>query len=111
MAPQFPRHAIAGWEHGRAPPAWTIGIAEAGAIRIGDVVTGHVGRTVFCAQGLEPGPELGQIGNAVYPFRPGECHARLRARRALRSRILSWTAGRKPASSKSANQRSGVMNG
>src|SRR5260370_26804695 len=95
----------------RAPPAWTIGIAEAGAIRICDVVAHDLGRTVFCAQGVQPGAELGQVSNAVRAFCAGECHVRPSARRALSSRIFSWTAGRKPASSKSANQRSGVMNG
>src|ERR1700694_2557653 len=112
MSPQLPGRQLIGRRDRRCPTTGPGGIAETRAVGVREVVSRLCGRIELCPELTEAGAELFEIlepkrslfGRLAHVDRP-------RTRRAFNSRIFSWTAGRKPAASNSASQRSGVMKG
>ena len=93
------------------PPAVTGRVPEAGAVGERHVGARDRGLPERRGELVHARPELGEVGLAKGAFRRG-AHARPRhVLRIAEQETFSWTAGRNPASSKSANQRSGGMNG
>src|SRR5215471_5231391 len=92
-------------EHRRCPATVATRIPKARAVGVGDEVPSLCWRRERRTQLGQPGGEFSDVVGAV------GSHVRPSARRAFSSRIFSYTLERKPACSKSANHRSGMMNG
>src|SRR5438067_7162219 len=87
MPKQQPRRSLStSGKDDRSPTAATAWIAETCPIGVGDVITRVRRRLQQRAKLAHPGAEFGEVERAV-----SRLHVSPRARRALSSRIFSWT--------------------
>src|SRR5438552_18795091 len=111
MAEEHPRRVTLRRIDDGGPTTRALRVAQARTVRVRHELARSGRRVQVAPQLIDARAKLGQVLQPEGALAIRDCHGRPSARRAFRSRIFSWTAGRKPASSKSASHRSGVMNG